>query len=140
MFVKVGEFRVHEGLYFYIYHISHRYRAKFLSPAKIYLFDARFKSYDPYDKIVQHLVSIQKIKEVIYVIFSKSVLGNLDPYSGTLNLTRTCLCTQVPIRIFSEKQMAAKFQCLLTDYSLLCEVTINSICKCFVFFWTRICV
>ena len=24
------------------------------------------------------------------------VLGNLDPYSGTLNLTRTCLCTQVP--------------------------------------------
>ena len=24
--------------------------------------------------------------------------------------------------------------------ALLCEVTINSICKCFVFFWTRICV
>ena len=23
------------------------------------------------------------------------VLGNLDPYSGTLNLTRICLCTQV---------------------------------------------
>ena len=24
------------------------------------------------------------------------ILGNLDPYSGILNLTRTCLCTQVP--------------------------------------------
>ena len=30
------------------------------------------------------------------------VLGNMDPYLGTFNLTRTRLCTQVPEETFGE--------------------------------------
>ena len=59
------------------------------------------------------------------------VLGNLDPYSGTFNLTRTRLCTQVPEYNTLKNPSYFAF-CLINVLNLISMPIIDALLLCHV--------